>query len=212
MPRQMTKHMPRQYFSIKEAVDLTGVSEASIRRLCKGAKNDNIQYKGGKLFILNSFLFSKYPAQNLPKQDENLPRHMPKQMTRQGGSNIELIQDVVKEYSTQLLNEKDQRITYLEQEIAVKNRQLEKKDEIIEKLNHSNELISERLRETNINLQTIQQTFNKVINQLPESTAKEDKQVQLTSKTNRLLYVMATLATALMALMLIAIGYRYFTQ
>jgi len=199
--------MPRQYLSIKEAVELTGVSEASIRRLCKGVKNDNTQYKGGKIFILNTFLFSKYPAQTLLKQDENLP----KQMTRQGGTDIELIQDLVKEHTTQLLNEKNQRIIHLEQEITVKNHQLERKDEIIDSLNQSNQLISERLRETNINLQTIQQTFNKVLNQLPESNLKEEKQAKVANKTNRLLYVMAILATILMACMLIAIGYRYFS-
>lgn len=198
-----------QYLSVKEATSATGLSDASIRRLCKGLSKPNIKYQSGKLFILDTFLFSKYPPQNLLKQDDEMPSHLPKQMPRQQNLDPELIQDLLKEYPARLLIEKDKTIELLQGEIEIKNRQLEKKDLIIRELNTSNQLVNERLRETNINLQTLQQGLNQMLKQLPQNNQEQRKTINQPSITNKVLYAMALITTLCVTLLLAAVIYNY---
>lgn len=71
--------MPKQtphYLSVKEAIETTGVSDATIRRLCqKGIKGTDFTYdEDKKLLVLDTFLYSHYKEISVPKQDTFLPR------------------------------------------------------------------------------------------------------------------------------------------
>jgi hypothetical protein len=191
--------MPMQehkYLSVKEAMDATGVSDVSIRRLCRrGTKYLDYTYRDKKLIILDSFLYKYYKPIHLPKQDDALPKQdeeMPKQMLKQPSQIPKQDEDLPKqdpnqhsstngvdgilpkEYYQNLLAAKDHTIQVISQQMEAKEHQIQVKDEQLQQKDQQINQLIERTREQNIIIQSIQ------ARQLPQATEsdKSDKKIK----------------------------------
>ena len=134
MSNQVSNQMSNHYIDIQKAVQLTGKSLPTLRRLAQKAKNKQKKYIDGKLHFLDSFLFEVYP----PIETSNQVSNHSDNPAPEGHQGYPRSVD-------ELLAEKDNHILSLRD-------QLHSKDTVIQNL-------SERLRESNINLQTLQQSI-----------------------------------------------------
>lgn len=161
--------MNKQFVSIKEAIDITGMSDASLRRLCrKGLKGKDYKYDiEGRLHINDTFLFTSYPPNNKASH-MNIDYEKVKSLE----SEIEQFKVAIKQHPVDLLLEKDKRIEDLKQEINTKNNTILNLSSAIEGLNSNIGLLTERTREQNIIIQSLQE---KVVHQLRPSALNSEK-------------------------------------
>lgn len=178
-----------KYLSIQEAIDLTGRSDKSIRRLCAKAKKGEKKYIKGKLFVLDTFLYSEFP----PILDDQPDQVKLVNKPGQSGHTDQPSQT----------NEPDAHTTGTRSDhqmmISILTEQLNTKDKQIDNLN-------ERLREAQINLQTLQQS----IKALP--THKEMGEATRVPPTDKLLYGVAIAAIFALLVFVFAMIYAFFRQ
>lgn len=139
---------PPNFLYVQEAMEIFGVSDTTIRRLCKkGMKGEDFKYIDNKLIISDEFLHKYYKplasAKNSQEKEDN------KFAEIQG-----LFKELMQEYPAALLIEKDKRIKDLQKIV-------ETKDNAIEELMHINTMLVERNREQNIIIQSIQDKLTK---------------------------------------------------
>jgi archaellum component FlaC len=203
--------MNKQYVSIKEAIDITGMSDASLRRLCrKGLKGRDYKYDvEGKLYLNDSFLYASYPPQKgIAHHAANIDYEKLKAMEQE----IEQFKDAVKQHPVDLMQEKDKRIHDLKNEIETKNTTILNLSLAIEGLNSNIGLLTERTREQNIIIQSLQE---KIAHQLKPSqearvsNAREDKKLFITDK---LLIAVAVLASIAILAFVGTMLFAYFSQ
>jgi hypothetical protein len=160
---------PPNFLYVQEAMEIFGVSDTTIRRLCKkGMKGADFKYIDNKLIILEDFLY-KYYKPLAGSKSSNGREEENKFAEIQG-----LFKDLMQEYPAALLIEKDKRIKDLQKIV-------ETKDNAIEELMHINTMLVERNREQNIIIQSIQdkltrqlapensQNTNKIATKVPET-------------------------------------------
>jgi hypothetical protein len=193
--------MDKIYLSLTEAATLSGKSEMTIRRLIK--KPESLSYirlgDGNKPFIEEAYIRKAFALSesNMISSDNNM-------------LTPDLLKDLLKEYPAALLIEKDKRIEGLKNE-------LDKKDDTIQALiqtNHqlidTNNQLIERDRESNIIIQSLQQGFNETLKQLSLNTSEPLRKGKKEPIGDKILYVMAALASILMLIILGTIIYKFF--
>jgi hypothetical protein len=148
--------MSKQYLSIKDAIHKTGMSDASLRRLCrKGVKGRDYKHDlEGRLILLDSFLYTHYPPiikahQMSMKADYDAYKLLQ--------TDIEFIKDIMNQQPVTMLGEKDKRIEDLKKEIDTKNYTINHLASTINSLNNNIGLLTERNREQNIIIQSLQE-------------------------------------------------------
>lgn len=177
--------MTNQYLSLKQAIETTGVSEPTLRRLARKAKKHQKKYVDGKLHFLDSFLFESYPpikvSNSVIDQVIDHPTTQPYQAPITADN--------------ALVDEKDNHIFSLREQLA-------SKDKIIDDLN-------ERLREANINLNTMQQVVQKA---LPSHQEQKKDVTQRYTLGDKILYGLALVTTLVLLVFFSALIYSFFRK
>ena len=149
---------PPNFLYVQEAMEIFGVSDTTIRRLCKkGMKGEDFKYIDNKLIILDEFLHKYYkPLSSYKTQDDKEDNKFAEIQN--------LFKELMQEYPAAMLIEKDKRIKDLQKIV-------ETKDNAIEELMHINTILVERNREQNIIIQSIQDKLTKQL--APENPQDE---------------------------------------
>jgi hypothetical protein len=185
--------MNKIYVSIKEAIEKTGMSDASLRRLCrKGLKGRDYKHDiDGKLFLLDSFLYSAYPA--LANNDQ-MPSKDDKASNRALRDEIAFIKDDLSKSTHALVDEKDKRIEDLKKELMAKDITIHNLLLAIEGFNNNMSLLSERTREQNIIIQSLQEKFSLQINSIKDDPKISERKFKI-GLIDKLLIGVAILAS-----------------
>jgi len=191
--------MSKNYLSLAEAAALTNRSEMTIRRLLKKAESKPFVRisTGNKAFIQEEYVRHVFALDDPMTQNHQV-------------LTAEWLKTLAKEYPTALLAEKDKRIETLTQTIAQKDNTIRELIHTNQQLIESNNQLIERSRESNIIIQSLQQNLQQTAGKLPNANVDQHKMSKGLSATDRSLYVMASLASVLMGIIIIAIVYSYF--
>jgi hypothetical protein len=199
--------MNEQYLSIKDAIDKTGMSDASLRRLCrKGLKGRDYKHDlDGRLFLSESFLFNIYPPLNQPIKTHSKDDYSSYQAIQ---NELGLIKESFLIQTNALSDEKDKRINDLKGELIAKDTMIGNLASAIEGLNKNMSLLTERTREQNIIIQSLQDKFS---HQLPNNSASISKHIPNTVMlVDKLLIGVAALASLAVLTFLGMMLFAYF--
>jgi DNA repair exonuclease SbcCD ATPase subunit len=203
--------MNKQYVSIKEAIDITGMSDASIRRLCrKGLKGRDYKYDvEGKLYVNDLFLYTSYPPQNKATQ---MLMNVDYERLKSLEEEVVQFKEAVKQHPLELLHEKDKRIEDLKDEIESKNATIMNLSLAIEGLNNNIGMLSERTREQNIIIQSLQEKVSHQLKPSSQVQVQPTKKEKAVSLVDKLLIGVAILASVAIISFIGAMLFAYFSN
>lgn len=219
------------YISIKDALQITGVSEPTLRRLARKAKGEQKQYIEGKLHLLDSYLYKYYPtisgstqslvtSQNDRVSSQNTYTY--DYLTNQNG-NVTSQKEKILDHPDQVTSQTNQPAKnqepplpkeYYQNLSAAKDytiqtisQQLQIKDAQLQERDQQINQLIERDRESNIIIQSLQERVPKQL-QAPQQ-AQEAKQVKIPMIDKVLTGVAIVSAVALLIFILLMV-FAYF--
>ena len=100
------------FISVKEAVELTGMSQTTIYRLCKKRSHTKfVQKRDNKFFIEKEYLLAAYPAQNEANIEDTNPEYTRTALNTPDDELIEFTDDESTEFSERVIGDIADKIT-----------------------------------------------------------------------------------------------------
>jgi DNA-binding MurR/RpiR family transcriptional regulator len=100
------------FISVKEAVELTGMSQTTIYRLCKKRSHTKfVQKKDNKFFIEKEYLLAAYPAQNEVNVEDTNTEYTRTALNTPDDELIEFTDDESTEFSEKVISDIADKIT-----------------------------------------------------------------------------------------------------
>jgi hypothetical protein len=161
----------------------------------------------GKLYLNDSFLYASYPPRhNTTQMHMNIDYEKVKLLEVE----LEQFKETFKQQPTDLLLEKDKRILDFKKEIETKNGIILNLSSTIEGLNTNIGLLTERTREQNIIIQSLQE---KVVHQLlPSQEVSKSTPVKKVVLIDKLLIGVAILASVAILAFVATMLFAYFSK
>lgn len=100
------------FISVKEAVELTGMSQTTIYRLCKKRSHTKfVQKRDNKFFIEKEYLLATYPARNKDDSESSQPDYARTALNTPNSELIEFTDDESTEFSEKVIGDIADKIT-----------------------------------------------------------------------------------------------------
>jgi hypothetical protein len=100
------------FISVKEAVELTGMSQTTIYRLCKKRSHTKfVQKRDNKFFIEKEYLLAAYPAQNEVNVEDTNTEYTRTALNTPDDELIEFTDDESTEFSEKVISDIADKIT-----------------------------------------------------------------------------------------------------
>ena len=100
------------FLSVKEAVELTGMSQTTIYRLCKKRSHTKfVQKRDNKFFIEKEYLLAAYPAQTTDNNETKNPEYSRTALNTPTDELIEFSDDESTEFSEKVIGDIADKIT-----------------------------------------------------------------------------------------------------